>query len=439
MYTRFSERLDFSKKNVQNDTKNKFCFGYDYDDANKSSFIGKIVDITVMNAKYIGHPFIQSLVDCSNSNSEQVSLTERIDKRVNKITVAKYKICKDRYIIYQLNASLSYPEAIKYSATSQSTLITTEEVISDIEEFRSKCTYSSIYRSWLKKPDKHLSTLGGLCPVLFQNGSTGYHHCISETKCTILKLPTSLHLTLYGNLPYFDREYFLRKTTDGITLLGSDNCVVKFEDSNWVLKSDIINIYWILQDSYLPFGRNVWRSSDNKTSLIFTLSACPAGMILCSDGDCVHPHKRCDGTADCFDASDEKNCRLIVKNPGYNVKLPPPNTFNHRRIFRFKISIFSISDISTVNGIAEIDFSITISWKDPRLTIWNANNYKEIINCDDIWSPVINLVAGSRSSGHNLEWHSYSTSCSVTQIIEGKRKSLDDPYMGKILIYIIYI
>ena len=54
------------------------------------------------------------------------------------------------------------------------------------------------------------------------------------------------------------------------------------------------------------------------------MSFCTDEEFTCDDGNCVDMSLRCDGTTNCQDGSDEKKCRLIVPNIGYNKFMVPP-------------------------------------------------------------------------------------------------------------------
>ena len=53
------------------------------------------------------------------------------------------------------------------------------------------------------------------------------------------------------------------------------------------------------------------------------LSGCAENEFTCNDGQCIDVNYRCDQIIDCRDKSDEKECRLLVLEDGYNKMIPP--------------------------------------------------------------------------------------------------------------------
>ena len=54
------------------------------------------------------------------------------------------------------------------------------------------------------------------------------------------------------------------------------------------------------------------------------ISGCNSdGEFTCDDGQCVTMEQRCDQIADCNDKSDEKGCKMLVTEKGYNKRVPP--------------------------------------------------------------------------------------------------------------------
>lgn len=55
--------------------------------------------------------------------------------------------------------------------------------------------------------------------------------------------------------------------------------------------------------------KQIIRNHNKLLTFSFTGNICSNGQFRCDDGLCINMHKRCDGTRDCNDFSDEKGCR----------------------------------------------------------------------------------------------------------------------------------
>ena len=61
----------------------------------------------------------------------------------------------------------------------------------------------------------------------------------------------------------------------------------------------------------------------NEVEKELKLTSCKIGKFTCDDGQCVMMEQRCNQLPECRDGSDEKNCKVLVLNEGYNKNVPP--------------------------------------------------------------------------------------------------------------------
>ena len=100
------------------------------------------------------------------------------------------------------------------------------------------------------------------------------------------------------------------------------------------------------------------------------ISGCQKGNFTCNDGQCVSMDQRCNQLPDCRDKSDEKNCDILVLEDGYNKKVPPINVRENVN-FSVSIKLLRLVDINEADYSIEIQFEISLLWKDNRATFHN--------------------------------------------------------------------
>ena len=98
---------------------------------------------------------------------------------------------------------------------------------------------------------------------------------------------------------------------------------------------------------------------------------------------------RCNTSFDCEDGSDENYCELVVINKKSYRKINPPDS-KIRTSITVDMEIWSIKNINEMSMTFEAELTITLRWKDPRLTfkdLKETGNYLEKSLLDQIWLP----------------------------------------------------
>ena len=62
------------------------------------------------------------------------------------------------------------------------------------------------------------------------------------------------------------------------------------------------------------------------------LSGCAVDEFTCDDGQCISITNRCDQIINCRDKTDEKECRLLVLDKGYNKDISPFDLVNQTNL-----------------------------------------------------------------------------------------------------------
>lgn len=296
--------------------------------------------------------------------------------------------------------------------------------------------------TWLEGGNETASSLKDVCsyatitseddykPVVHKQNTS----CILETPYNLCMSPAYSDFTLYGGLLKYDEDYFLKRINASIIWEGFDGSIFDGDINHWLLHSKIHDSFCALKDAFLPVGRVYCIQSKTNRSILINLTKCKYNEFGCSNGACVPKSSRCNSIVECSDESDEENCKTIEKKAGYiNSRIPPP--LDNESVFKliYFIWVNNVADIKSDDGIAVVDIAITFLWRDPRLTIWNpAPN--EMVNCDDIWIPVMAMSNGY-PSGFKISFTQYISSCSVasdySDLNYTKELSFKDPYMGK--------
>ena len=132
---------------------------------------------------------------------------------------------------------------------------------------------------------------------------------------------------------------------------------------------------------------------------VMKLSGCnPGGEFTCNDGQCVTMEQRCNQMPNCRDESDEKGCQLLVIKDGYNKKIPPivptgGEDFNQTKV-GISISLLKIVRMEEVQHKIELQFEITLEWKENRVWYQNLKKKTSLNSLTDaeigtLWLPYV--------------------------------------------------
>ena len=182
--------------------------------------------------------------------------------------------------------------------------------------------------------------------------------------------------------------------------------------------------------SSFTLGRHNWTITGDKgcnediNSDFYTtelkMSGCADGEFTCNDGQCISMDQRCDQLPNCRDASDEMGCNILILKEGYNMNIPPITSDQKGKKVAVEvgtsIDIFKLVDINEEDYSIEIQFLITMIWRENRATYQNlkAHDSLNALTQNDIeklWLPrVIYENTDQKDTtrlGANWEWETH--------------------------------
>ena len=151
------------------------------------------------------------------------------------------------------------------------------------------------------------------------------------------------------------------------------------KENNWVLDMKDRNVTGMSKATHQSFtlGKHNWTIKGDKLcnwgdpyAIELKMSGCREGHFTCNDGQCVSMDKRCNQLPDCRDESDERNCKILVLKDGYNMEVPPIVSSDPVNV-SVSIDVLKLVDIDEEDYSIEIQFEITLAWKEKRATYQN--------------------------------------------------------------------
>ena len=166
-----------------------------------------------------------------------------------------------------------------------------------------------------------------------------------------------------------------------------------------------------------PLGRRQWRVAREMCghpeghTLYASLSRCGAQEFVCSTGECIAPHLRCNFHYDCPDRSDELSCSVVEANSDVLLKqVPPPPPLGSPQgdILDLKptMTLTRVAAVDDLNMAITLEFKLTLTWIDPRVSFRHlglVGNKGTMLTEEDagrLWQPLLQVA---NLDGNNLK------------------------------------
>ena len=250
------------------------------------------------------------------------------------------------------------------------------------------------------------------CAIIYYQGMRD-GPCAVMFQCALCRLSKNMLYSFKGNCAVDKRHiYFNAFQLDmgHLEFRGFGGNLIEKEDDEWVYRDkrngSIIARMEVTEFQNFPMGRRRWNlvsdicgQSSGKRKLL--LSPCSDGQFTCDDGKCIALSNRCDLKYDCFDHSDEYNCKLVRFPIGYQSDVPPRTIGS--LLIATDVTIDSVK-VDTMSMIMKVSFRLNMDWFDNRLQYINVKD-KTSLNkiptaiVKKVWAPTVSFV--NTEEGHS--------------------------------------
>ena len=162
------------------------------------------------------------------------------------------------------------------------------------------------------------------------------------------------------------------------------------------------------------------------------MSGCQDGNFTCDNGQCVGMDKRCNQLPDCRDKSDENNCKTLVLEGTYNKNVPPVVSDKEGVRLSISIDILKLVAIKEEDYSIEIQFSISLKWKENRVSYHNLKKESTLnaLTKEDIgkiWLPrvIYENTDQKETTRLGVDWE-WETRVVVERLGKFRRSKMDE-------------
>ena len=210
-----------------------------------------------------------------------------------------------------------------------------------------------------------------------------------------------------------DTHYTLKSSNGSVAFMGLTGTVITFRPKTyeWALNLNLEKTRGLTsaEEASLILGRHEWRIDRDSAKCNagkpyisqLKMSGCNTnGEFTCDDGQCVTMKQRCDQIPHCRDKSDERGCKMLVTEEGYNKEVPPfkvRSTDNSIVPVQVNISIdlLKIVNMEETDHKIDFQFEITLEWKENNRVVYHNLKHDASLNAiskddiDSLWLPLV--------------------------------------------------
>ena len=218
----------------------------------------------------------------------------------------------------------------------------------------------------------------------------------------------------------------------------------------WTLMDDVWNasavtnapkdVYALGKHEWTVTGDNINCHKGEPYTTFLKFTGCLEGWFTCDDGQCVRMQQRCDQLPDCADKSDERGCKLLVLEDGYNKRVPPITAESDldRTIVPVSVGVsivlMEVVSIDEVDHSIQLQFEVILNWRENRATYLNLKQKTALNKMTEedtkrLWLPLIIYTNTDQKKTTRLgeygngEW---STAITVAREANFTRADLDE-------------
>lgn len=158
-----------------------------------------------------------------------------------------------------------------------------------------------------------------------------------------------------------------------------------------------------------PLGRRPWQVASELCghpadhTLDISLSHCGAGEFICSSGECIAAHRRCNFHHDCSDRSDETDCFVVEKSSDVLLRQvpppPPPGAPGGAALeLESNMTLTRVAAVDDLNMAITLEFHLTLTWVDSRLSFRHlgaTGGEATMLSKEDaarLWRPLLHVA-----------------------------------------------